>query len=44
MATCSATYFIALVVQQEMWEGLDETVAFIYFRALASIPTGARIL
>lgn len=44
MALCSATYFIALVVQQEMLEGLDEIAASIYFRALASIPTGAQIL
>ena len=44
MAACHATYFIALVVQQEILEGLDEIVAFIDFRALASTPTGAQIL
>jgi len=44
MTACRATYFIALVVQWEMSEGLGEMVAFIYFRALASLPTGAQIL
>lgn len=44
MAACNATDFIALVVQHEILEGLDEIVACIYSRALASIPTGAPIL
>lgn len=44
MAACNSTDFIALVVQHEMSEGLDVIVARIYFRALASFPTGAPML
>lgn len=32
-----------LVIQQEALEGSDEIVPFIYFGALASIPTGAQL-
>lgn len=43
MAACDTTDFIALVVQHEMSEELHVIVACIYFRALASSPTGAPI-
>lgn len=44
MAACNAAYFIALVGQQEALEGLDEIVAFVYFRALVCNPTSTQIL